>query len=230
MPFSEKIKQTAKQKSNFRCVVCKEPFVEVHHIKPENEGGENVLDNAAPLCARCHDLFGGNPEKRKQIREMRDHYYKQVENMEKNGIIEQGVNDNSYNALANQKAAIYHVVYAHEDFNTAACVLLDLISETQKRFPDKKRVLYLDIDGHRNSAGGYDHDMFELQTAYMEYLLQFLSEVHMPLAYFANKNPQNNEIPDVLHVIDQDRNTVSFLSEEKNKVVTMAKQSEITID
>ena len=30
------------------------------------------MDNAAPLCARCHDVYGGNPDKRKQIRETRD--------------------------------------------------------------------------------------------------------------------------------------------------------------
>jgi 5-methylcytosine-specific restriction endonuclease McrA len=75
MPFTEAVKLEAKQKAHFACVVCRQPFVEVHHILPQANGGSNDLDNAAPLCASCHDLFGGNPDKRKQIREMRDLWY-----------------------------------------------------------------------------------------------------------------------------------------------------------
>jgi uncharacterized CHY-type Zn-finger protein len=72
MPFSEKTKLEAKRKSHFACVICHQPFVEVHHILPQADGGSDDLDNAAPLCGSCHDLFGANPVKRKQIREMRD--------------------------------------------------------------------------------------------------------------------------------------------------------------
>jgi hypothetical protein len=72
MPFPEPTKLEAKRRSHFQCCVCKEPFVEVHHITPQASGGSDDLDNAAPLCASCHDRFGGNPDKRKQIREMRD--------------------------------------------------------------------------------------------------------------------------------------------------------------
>lgn len=79
MAFSEKTKMEAKRKANFRCVVCHDKFVEVHHILPQVEGGDDSLDNAAPLCAGCHDLYGANPQKRKQIREMRDHWYELME-------------------------------------------------------------------------------------------------------------------------------------------------------
>jgi hypothetical protein len=72
MAFSEKIKLEAKQRANFSCVICREAFVEVHHIIPQSEGGDDTIENAAPLCASCHDRYGGNPEKRKQIRQMRD--------------------------------------------------------------------------------------------------------------------------------------------------------------
>jgi hypothetical protein len=75
MPFSEKTKLEAKRKSHFVCVICHQPFVEVHHILPQADGGPDDLDNAAPLCASCHDLFGANPVKRKQIREMRDFWW-----------------------------------------------------------------------------------------------------------------------------------------------------------
>ena len=72
MPFTESIRLEAKRRSHFQCCICKEPFVQVHHIVPEAAGGVSEIHNAAPLCASCHDRFGGNPDKRKQIREMRD--------------------------------------------------------------------------------------------------------------------------------------------------------------
>jgi hypothetical protein len=72
MPFPENIKLEAKRKSDFQCCICKEPFVEVHHITPQAAGGSDDIDNAAPFCASCHDRYGGNPDKRKQVREMRD--------------------------------------------------------------------------------------------------------------------------------------------------------------
>ena len=75
MPFPEKIKLEAKRKSHFACVICHQPFVEVHHILPEADNGPDDLDNAAPLCGSCHDLFGANPVKRKQIREMGDFWW-----------------------------------------------------------------------------------------------------------------------------------------------------------
>jgi len=75
MPFSEKTKLDAKRRSAFRCCVCQHVFVEVHHIIPQEEGGPDSLDNAAPLCSRCHDLYGDNPRKRKQLREMRDYWW-----------------------------------------------------------------------------------------------------------------------------------------------------------
>ncbi|HEY3861375.1 MAG TPA: HNH endonuclease signature motif containing protein [Verrucomicrobiae bacterium] len=75
MPFNEVTKVEAKRKAHFACVVCKAPFVEVHHILPQAHGGSDDLENAAPLCAGCHDLFGGNPDKRKQIAQMRDFWY-----------------------------------------------------------------------------------------------------------------------------------------------------------
>ncbi len=75
MAFSENVKLDAKRRANFSCVICKEPFVEVHHIIPQSERGEDTIENAAPLCASCHDRYGGNPDKRKQIRQMRDWWW-----------------------------------------------------------------------------------------------------------------------------------------------------------
>lgn len=75
MPFPERVKIEAKKKAHYSCVICHKPFVEVHHIIPQHAGGSDSLDNAAPLCGYCHDVYGENPSKRKQIREMRDFWW-----------------------------------------------------------------------------------------------------------------------------------------------------------
>lgn len=79
MAFPESVRREARRLANYRCVVCQMPWVEVHHIIPEAQGGPDTLDNAAPLCATCHHVCGGNPELRKQLREMRDHWWGRCE-------------------------------------------------------------------------------------------------------------------------------------------------------
>lgn len=58
---------------------------------------------------------------------------------------------------------IYHRVMKRENFEKAANDIYDLLVEAQKKYPDSPRVLYLDIDSHRNSENGFDKDMMELQ-------------------------------------------------------------------
>ena len=75
MPFPDSVRLEALKKAYFQCVACHAPFVEVHHIIPESENGPNTLENAAPLCAGCHGVYGGNPTFRKQISQMRDNWF-----------------------------------------------------------------------------------------------------------------------------------------------------------
>lgn len=63
--------------------------------------------------------------------------------------------------------AIYHVVYSHEGFEESAQILFKLVQRAQRVMPGKPRQLYLDIEGHRNSEGGFDADMLELQTVFL---------------------------------------------------------------
>ena len=208
MAFSEKIKERVKRKAFFRCVICQEEFVEVHHIVPQEEGGADTEENAAPLCARCHDLYGGNPNKRKQIRQMRDYWYETVENMTSRNIhdFEPIKPDyNNINSLKSKKVSISHVVFANETFPMAARTLYKLIYTAQQNMPNQSRVLYLDIEGHRNQAGGFDHDMLELQMNFMfDMIMPYLSEVHMPLGEFENKKLQRNDMPEELGIYSFD--------------------------
>jgi anti-anti-sigma factor len=75
MPFSEIVKLEVKKRAAFRCCRCEQIGIDVHHIMPEKDGGSDDVDNAAPLCQSCHDQFGDNPLKRKEIRQMRDWWY-----------------------------------------------------------------------------------------------------------------------------------------------------------
>ncbi|KKM70867.1 hypothetical protein LCGC14_1436430 [marine sediment metagenome] len=82
MEFPEKVKKKAKKASSYKCCFCHdEPVMEVHHINPnlKLEGGLQDFDNAAPLCANCHNKFGNDSKKRKMIREIRDYWYETVE-------------------------------------------------------------------------------------------------------------------------------------------------------
>ena len=75
MAFSESLKKDVRKKAGFQCCRCRKFQVEVHHIIPEKDGGEDTFENAAPLCGYCHNLLRDNPSQRKQIREMRDWWY-----------------------------------------------------------------------------------------------------------------------------------------------------------
>jgi hypothetical protein len=78
MPFTEKTKLKVRKKAAFQCCRCKGIGVEIHHIVPESDGGDDSINNAAPLCAKCHADFGDNIKKRKEIRQMRDWWYEKA--------------------------------------------------------------------------------------------------------------------------------------------------------
>ena len=79
-PFTEALKKKIRDRSDLRCCIagCHKPDIDIHHIIPRADGGENTEDNAAPLCAGCHRTYGGDPRKRKMIREHREGWYKTV--------------------------------------------------------------------------------------------------------------------------------------------------------
>jgi hypothetical protein len=98
--------------------------------------------------------------------------------------------------------AIYHVVYREEGFEQAARMLFELVRRAEQTHPGKPRMLFLDIEGHRNEKGGYDHDMLELQTDFiLGFLMPFLTEASMPLpGHVKNSKPQRSDLPDELNI------------------------------
>ena len=59
MSFSEDIKIKAMVACGRRCCICHKfcgNNMEVHHIKARADGGEDVFENAIPLCFDCHAI------------------------------------------------------------------------------------------------------------------------------------------------------------------------------
>jgi hypothetical protein len=103
-----------------------------------------------------------------------------------------------------KSVAIYHLVHTHESFETAAGMLLELVRSAAREQPGRPRTLYLDIEGHRNTEGGFDGDMFELQKEFiLGYLSRWLSEIHIPLfADSAVQMPgQEEDVPEKLLIL-----------------------------
>jgi hypothetical protein len=98
--------------------------------------------------------------------------------------------------------AIYHCVYKHEKFNTAAKGLYSLVRKAIEFSPVGPRQLYLDIDGHRNNQGEWDVDMTDLAHFIMDVLGDFLSEFTIPnpdtkkgFLRIKNTKPLRNDFP-----------------------------------
>lgn len=231
MAFSEKIKKEARKLSDGKCVICKKEIaLEIHHIIPKEENGEDTLENAAPLCANCHEIYGANPTKRKLIRDLRDNWYERVEkashnidelvDLHKNPNIEIESKIKIKARTKKETVIIYHIVYEHEKFEDAASTIFGLVSNSQKSSPGCKRTLYLDIEGHRNQEGEFDNDMFELQSKYMfEFLFKYLSKVYMPLGAFENKKKQRNDIPEKFYILDKNEDKQKFLNDIEGKII-----------
>jgi hypothetical protein len=62
--------------------------------------------------------------------------------------------------------------------------------------PGGRRMLFLDIEGHREADGRFDADMRELQHDFLlGVLAPFLTEAHCPLVTLRNPRHQDNDIP-----------------------------------
>jgi hypothetical protein len=104
--------------------------------------------------------------------------------------------DHHQGSLHNSRVAIYHSVFAEEGFEATASVLLKLVNAAQEKHPNRKRSLYLDIDGHQNDQGGFDKDMFELQRYFLlGFLMPYLNELYAPLIGVQNNKFQKNDVP-----------------------------------
>jgi len=91
MSFSANVTLEVMVRSQRRCCVCHEyggVAVEVHHIKPKADGGEDTLENAIALCFNCHCAAGhynpkhprGKKFSPKELLRHRDEWWERVKN------------------------------------------------------------------------------------------------------------------------------------------------------
>lgn len=69
MGFSKEVKEEIFVRCARHCCVCRKVVglnIEVHHIKPRSQGGEDTFENAIALCFDCHanagHYFAGHPK------------------------------------------------------------------------------------------------------------------------------------------------------------------------
>lgn len=204
MPFKEITKNEALEFSAFRCCICKDLASEVHHIIPQSENGSDGLDNAAPLCSSCHDLFGGNLRKREKLRMLRNHWWTLIKAKSELAyatgklVYFEGISLDPFhrNLMKDKVTRLYHVVYENQFFEEAASQIFELIQLAQVQKPFYDRILHLEIEGHRTSDGEFDHDMFELQFHFIgKFLSRYLKEMRMPIGDYRILRPQINIVP-----------------------------------
>ena len=97
---------------------------------------------------------------------------------------------------------IFHLVRKDDDFTRSAQVLFGLVREASRNTPGP-RYLMLAIDGHRNTTGGFDTDMMELQINFViDFLGPYLTAISTPLltegsdVYLHSVVPQTDRVPD----------------------------------
>ena len=94
MSFSTKIKEEISVLAARHCCVChkhKGNNLEVHHIKPKAQGGQDTLENAILLCFDCHadagHYFAGHPKGLKlSPKELKEHKLAWIELVKNNNI------------------------------------------------------------------------------------------------------------------------------------------------
>lgn len=100
-----------------------------------------------------------------------------------------------------EPVTLYHRILRRETFEQAAMDLFNLLKSAQIKLPGTPRILYVDIDGHRNKNGGYDSDMLQLQKDFgIDFLGKYFTEIHFPIIDFQNTATQCNNIPDTLNI------------------------------
>lgn len=168
MSFSEKLKTKVRERANFQCCRCQEIGVEIHHIVPKSKGGLDTEENAAPLCPNCHSKYGNNPDKRKEIREMRDSWYAKCA---------------SQNEGHDQKAADRHTG-DNNVINFTGGVNRGIIANRAEIKTERKRVQILPPSGSIASSLSHRNYVKHLIDRYHEFKKSDVGKENMNYAIF----------------------------------------------
>jgi hypothetical protein len=116
-------------------------------------------------------------------------------------VVGKSSKDRSIQRNRHAGVVIYHPMVVEEDFERCAYRLLEMVKHAQRSHPAAKRILYIDVDGHRNQAGGFDRDASEIINHFIpKFLGPYLTEFKTPLVSGKNKVKQRNDIPQSLTI------------------------------
>jgi hypothetical protein len=94
-------------------------------------------------------------------------------------------------------AVIYHRVQPHEGFAASARTIWGLTRRALADWPGRRRVLFLEVEGHRGGRGGFDRDLPRLHRFVSGALAAYLSEAHTPFARrVVNPRSQRDDMPE----------------------------------
>lgn len=110
--------------------------------------------------------------------------------------------------------AIYHRMYAREDFLTTAGMLWTMVREAAARYPGAPRMLYLDIDGHGRDE--YDDEASEVISFTRAALGPFLTEA--PWGKTDEGSAQSENLPDVIVTFAADGQTRTLTGDRDEPV------------
>jgi hypothetical protein len=90
-----------------------------------------------------------------------------------------------------------------DGFEETAQILTQMIHKTAHDHPGKPRVLTFLVEGHRNSAGGLDHDSWELVSNFIPNVLgPYLTEIRHMFGRIRMPEPQLENPPQNVEVFD----------------------------
>lgn len=211
----EEIEEKIKRKSNNKCIFCHRKMDQCYVLEEEKGITE---DNMVPLCYLCAQEYLGNPDLIKQMKQMRNYWYEQVQR-----AVEQTGNtdilltreEQETHKLNSNTIAIYHVVYENERMAKSAKTIYELLYSAQQEQENYNRILYLDIDGHTDEYGRFDDEMMELQQNFIiGTLLPYFYEIHTPIIDVKNTESQKNTIPKEMIFFSNQRDVVKYFTEQ----------------
>jgi hypothetical protein len=96
---------------------------------------------------------------------------------------------------------IMHVMTIEENFERCAYRLHEMLKDAQQNSPDARRILCISVDGHRDEAGDYDRDAWEIINHFIpEILAPYLSEYWTPSRGIQRIKRQRNDIAPLLEI------------------------------
>ena len=141
MAFSPKTQREARKASGGDCCICHRRIVQTcHHIIPSSEGGDDSIENCAPMCGSCHAFIHNGGLSRTQVQETRDGWYELIKHMKSKEAIEidMEISDKIMNSDTDSKIdTMYNLMH---DFKK--------ILESPEPNPDELRDSY----GHASTA------------------------------------------------------------------------------